>query len=81
MTDETNDKQVAAFGQGLYATDAMDSVPISPLGRIAGAEYRSALFDELAKDDAAHEGREIPPRIFEIIRRAFVRAHAGEFKT
>lgn len=49
--------------------------------RITGSEYKSALFSELAKDDAKNEGHEIPPRIYALINRAFIRAHAGEFKT
>lgn len=53
-------------------------------GRITGREYRSALFDELHKDSAAHMSEpqnQIPPRIYALISRAFERAHAGEFKT
>lgn len=52
-------------------------------GRITGIEYRSALFAELEADSAANIGDptgQIPPRIYAIIRRAFERAHAGEFQ-
>lgn len=50
-------------------------------GRLTGLEYKSVIIDELANDDAANVGHEIPPRIYALIDRAFLRAHAGEFKS